>query len=81
MAVKRIEKQKIFLYAVVLVVAALAIYSAYSWYQSTFFGANYQKALQSQTANICATPPGYTDEQWRTHMSHHPDIYKSCFNQ
>ncbi len=26
----------------------------------------------------CQTPPGYTDEEWREHMGHHPNIYKEC---
>ncbi len=29
----------------------------------------------------CATPPGYTDESWQQHMSHHPDRYKECLEQ
>ncbi len=26
----------------------------------------------------CATPSGYTDEEWKEHMGHHPDQYKEC---
>ncbi len=26
----------------------------------------------------CATPSGYTDEQWKEHMGHHPDMYAEC---
>lgn len=29
-------------------------------------------------ADKCATPEGYTDEQWKQHMGHHPDQYKEC---
>jgi len=39
---------------------------------------NYQKAIQSELPDKCATPPGYTDEQWKEHMSHHPDMYERC---
>jgi hypothetical protein len=28
----------------------------------------------------CSPPPGQSEEAWREHMSHHPDIYKECFN-
>lgn len=28
----------------------------------------------------CTPAPGYTEESWREHMSHHPDIYKECLN-
>ncbi|MBS3060469.1 MAG: hypothetical protein J4432_03085 [DPANN group archaeon] len=26
----------------------------------------------------CATPEGYSDDDWKTHMGHHPDLYKEC---
>lgn len=26
----------------------------------------------------CKTQSGYTDEQWKEHMSHHPDFYREC---
>ncbi len=26
----------------------------------------------------CSPDPGYTEESWREHMSHHPNIYKDC---
>ena len=26
----------------------------------------------------CKTPPGYTDEDWKQHMNHHPDQYAEC---
>ncbi len=28
----------------------------------------------------CATPEGITDEKWREHMGHHPDLYEECLN-
>lgn len=34
----------------------------------------------SENSNICDPPVGggYTEESWREHMSHHPNIYKEC---
>ena len=26
----------------------------------------------------CNPAPGYTEESWREHMSHHPNLYKEC---
>ena len=26
----------------------------------------------------CKPAQGYTEESWREHMSHHPNIYKEC---
>lgn len=28
----------------------------------------------------CSVKPGYTEESWRDHMSHHPDIYRECLS-
>lgn len=73
------EKNNRIVYILVVAVALLLVWVTYTFYQSIYFGASYQKALQSENpADICATPPGYTDEQWREHMSHHPDRYKEC---
>jgi len=30
--------------------------------------------------DICSPAPGYTEESWREHMSHHPNIYAECFS-
>ncbi|MBI4174693.1 MAG: hypothetical protein HY517_03535 [Candidatus Aenigmarchaeota archaeon] len=47
---------------------------------NNYYGSNYQKAMQAQNPDdICATPEGYSDESWREHMSHHPDMYAECF--
>jgi hypothetical protein len=26
----------------------------------------------------CVPPEGQTKEEWKEHMSHHPDIYREC---
>lgn len=44
-----------------------------------FTNENYARAKAAENPNDkCATPPGYTDAQWREHMSHHPDQYAGC---
>lgn len=73
------KKESPWLYLILIGVFLAAIFAIYSWYTSTYFGKDYQEALQNQNpADPCATPPGYTDEEWREHMSHHPDMYKDC---
>ena len=39
---------------------------------------NFQQFVAAETSDKCATPQGYTDEQWREHMGHHPDNYAEC---
>jgi len=69
-------------YVALAIVFAVFALTLYLYYQQTYFGTAYQKAISSQNpSDICATPAGYTDEAWRTHMSHHPDAYSQCFQK
>lgn len=39
----------------------------------------YPQFMQNESTNDkCAAPPGYSEESWRQHMSHHPDRYAEC---
>ena len=72
------EDNRLFYVLIAIAVVVLAV-SVYITVNNTYYGTNYQKAVSAQNpADICATPQGYTDEQWRTHMSHHPDMYAQC---
>jgi hypothetical protein len=31
-------------------------------------------------ADKCSPAPGYTEESWREHMGHHPEIYRECLS-
>ncbi len=46
----------------------------------TFFpGAMYAlKDSRSSGLDKCKPGPGYTEESWKEHMSHHPNIYREC---
>jgi len=75
------------LYVVAAAAVVLLLVLAYSAYgllnpsaaANTAAYPNYQKFVSSQVpGNPCATPPGYTDAEWRQHMSHHPDQYAQC---
>ncbi len=61
--------------ATIIVLIVVSSFLGYQWYQN--YG-SYRKAVSSELDNKCATPPGYTDESWREHMSHHPDRYGEC---
>lgn len=80
------KSEKIFI--IVLVVLAVG---GFAWSLLSFFSTkesvsvventseNFDKAVQAELPDICQTPQGYTDEQWREHMSHHPERYQECF--
>ncbi len=46
----------------------------------TFFPGTIQawKDSGKSVEDKCKPGPGYTEESWREHMSHHPNIYKEC---
>ncbi len=71
------DKEKLVLaILVVLVIGALA-WTLYS----TFYGADYKKAISAEDKNdLCKAPEGYTQQEWEEHMSHHPDGYKECLS-
>jgi len=29
-------------------------------------------------SDLCSPEPGYTEDSWKEHMSHHPNIYSEC---
>ena len=67
------------MYVLVLILIVSIAFSAYNFYNSKY-GASYQKAIAAQDPlDKCKTPQGYTDESWKEHMGHHPDMYKECF--
>lgn len=72
------EKDKIILSAILVVGIIIFSMAVYSTIATPYSQEAYKKALNSELSNKCATPAGYTDEQWRQHMGHHPDRYAEC---
>lgn len=68
---------------IVIGILVILAFSALSWtIYSAFYGANYKKAMAAQNnSDICKAPAGYTQDQWNTHMSHHPNIYSQCLKK
>jgi len=38
----------------------------------------YNEFVSAEQEDKCVTPPGYNEQEWKEHMSHHLDIYKEC---
>lgn len=78
MSKKKKESNALF-YVLIAAAVVVVAFSAYALINNTYYGSNYQRAIQSQNpTDICATPDGYTDAEWREHMGHHPDMYAEC---
>ena len=46
-------------------------------FENTAENFNAAKAAENPQ-DKCATPPGYTDAEWKEHMGHHPEQYEGC---
>ena len=80
MAKKKGKDSNILFYILIAAAVVVVAFSVYNLVGNNYYGSNYQKAMSAQNpTDICATPEGYTDEAWREHMSHHPDMYAECF--
>ncbi len=46
----------------------------------TFFPGIIQAVGDSGKSGLdkCIPKPGYTEQEWKEHMGHHPNIYKEC---
>ncbi len=47
-----------------------------TFFPGLFF--NGQSSTVTSGKDICQPEPGYTDQEWKEHMGHHPDVYKDC---
>jgi len=78
------EQEQMLAYGALLIALFALAFVAYSALKPAPAGlqhtaANYQQFVSAESAgDICKTPAGYTDEQWKEHMSHHPDRYAQC---
>lgn len=73
------ENNSVLVYAVIVLLIIAISFAVYSLLKLRYYGANYVRAIQSENpSDKCKTPPGYTDEAWKEHMSHHPDRYREC---
>lgn len=68
---KKSKKER---YAIIAVILFILIIGGLFLYQYVKF----KKFISAEQDDICKTPPGYTDQQWREHMGHHPDRYAQC---
>ena len=76
-----VDITKIISYVLLVVLVIAIAFSMFNYYKTSRYSSAYQQALSAQDpTDKCKTPPGYTDESWKDHMSHHPDKYKECLS-
>lgn len=70
---------KILLYGVLgIVVLMLAFFTIFPGMVHAFKDSGVTGNSISNSEDKCSPAPGYTEESWREHMSHHPNVYKEC---
>lgn len=76
----KIKKETLFLVGLVILIAVALIWTVSTMAAgNNYYGQDYQKAVASENKeDVCATPAGYTDAEWKEHLGHHPDQYAQC---
>ncbi len=72
MARKKPVKNEMMKYAVLFLALALLVFVLLG------SGMLDAKGTEKISSDKCKTQSGYTDEQWKEHMGHHPDFYREC---
>lgn len=74
------KSENILLYGILIIVIIALIFSISTFFSKGYSQSDYNKFVSAEGNNKCETPQGYTDREWREHMSHHPDRYRECLN-
>lgn len=71
--------EKIILILVLIFLIIGSLFFIFGMNKNSYSEENFQKAIAAQdSGDKCKTPAGYSDEEWREHMSHHPEMYEGC---
>lgn len=74
------KSENILLYGILIIVIIALIFSISTFFSKGYSQSDYNKFVSAEGADKCKTPEGYADQEWKEHMSHHPDRYKECLN-
>ncbi len=69
--------KKIILLIVVVIILFSLIFWKFGFEPVGMFLASKDK-FSNDVEDKCEPTPGDTEESWKEHMSHHPDMYKEC---
>lgn len=72
------KKLEVVIIATILLVALVMLVVSLGVIFTDYTQKDYNEFISDEQGDKCQTPPGYTDQEWREHMSHHPDRYIEC---
>ena len=71
--------EKIILIGVLIVLIVGSLFFIFGMNKNKYSEENFQKAIAAENPeDKCKAPAGYNDEEWKEHMSHHPEMYEGC---
>lgn len=74
------KREEIIIYGILIIVIIALIFTISTFFSRGYSQKEYDKFVSAEGSDKCQTPEGYTDEEWKEHMSHHPQQYKECLN-
>ena len=74
------KREEIIVYGILIIVIIALVFTISTFFSKGYSQKEYNKFVSAEGSNKCETPSGYTDQEWREHMSHHPEQYKECLN-
>ncbi len=74
------NQDKIISYVLLGLVLIAMVFSIGTFFSKGYSQEKYEKFVSAEGDDKCKTPSGYTDKEWKDHMSHHPEQYKECLN-
>lgn len=72
------KREEIIIYGILIIVIIALIFTISNFFSKGYSQEEYNSFVSAEGANKCETPSGYTDQEWKDHMSHHPERYKEC---
>ena len=75
---KEPDGKKVILYILLFIVFIFLIFSLTFFFIKNSSQEKYNEFVSAEQEDKCVTPPGYNEQEWKEHMSHHPDRYKGC---
>jgi hypothetical protein len=68
--------KKIVLYIIIGIVVLVLVF--FTLFPGMIHAFKDSRVTGNLVEDKCEPAPGYDEEAWREHMSHHPNIYKEC---
>ena len=70
--------KRVILYIIIGIVILLLL--LFTFFPGLIYAVKDSGITGDNALDKCKPEPGYTEQEWREHMSHHPNIYRECLS-